>query len=94
MELLAEFRHVVAWNVLVLLKLPGVVSNTTVFAKFAFPKMHHIFAHLSFLLFLHIVVEILAFLVVSKCFFKLLACCLTVVIAPSWRSLICRAVIG
>ena len=87
MELLAQLSHVVAWNVLFLLEFPSVMSKTTVFAEFAFPEMDHILAHFSFLLFLHIVVELIPFLVRRECFFKLFASCLTV-LTPRRTSLI------
>jgi len=91
-ELLAQLRHVVAWNVLFLLEFTSIVGKTTVFAKFAFSEMDHILAHFSFLLFLHIVVEFLPFLVIGKCFFQLFASSLTVLI-PGRTSLITRAMI-
>ena len=81
MELLAHFSHVVARYVLFLLELPGRVGETTVFAKFAFPKMDHIFAHLSFFLFFYVMVEILAFLVICKGLLQLFACGLTILIS-------------
>lgn len=62
---------------LLLLELADAVSKGAVVAKLAFAEMYHIFTHFSFLLFFHILVELVSLLVVGEGLLVLFACCLT-----------------
>jgi len=62
-ELRAQSSHVVAGHVFFLLQLALTVGETAIGPKLAFVVQQYIFAHLGFLLALHVLVEIVPLLV-------------------------------
>jgi hypothetical protein len=82
-ELLTELRHVVAWDVFLLLKFDNTMGEGAVISKFTFAEVHHIFAHFSFLLFFNVGVEFQPFLIISEGLLDFLAGCLAISLVPS-----------
>lgn len=80
-----------------LLEFTYTMGEGAIVSKFTFAKVYHIFAHLCFLLFLDIGVELLPFLVIGKCLLDFFPGGLTVCLRPSRRVVtvgLVRAVVG
>lgn len=85
MKLLAQLRHVVAWDVFLFLEFRHAVGEGAVISKFTFAEMDHIFTHFRLFLFFNVGVEFLSFLIIGECLLDFLASCLAISLISGGR---------